>query len=131
MITAPTIAIGRAGFKDFAFPDEIERALDYALRFSEENLREQPGKAFALFAYAHPFLDTNGRTLLTVHSELMRRVGKHIRWNDLEPSDFLIALTDAIVNQSSALDDLIAPHLYPGALRVRAQGQIIIEATER
>jgi cell filamentation protein len=131
LVTAPTIAIGRAGFKDFAYPDEIERAVNYALRFSSENLHKQPGKAFALFAYAHPFLDTNGRTLLTVHSELMRRIGKHIRWNEIAQPDFLIALSDAIMYQSSTMDDLIAPHLYAGALRIRAQGQVIIEATGR
>ena len=129
LTTAPNLEIGRAGFKEFAFPTEIELALNYALRFSTESIRDQPGMAFALLAFSHPFLDTNGRTLLAIHSELMRRIGKHILWNEISQTDFLIALTDAIKYQSNSLDKLIAPYTFVGVLRIRAQGQIIIEAT--
>ena len=33
-----------------------------------------------LFAYGHPFLDGNGRTMLLVHAELCRRAGMSVDW---------------------------------------------------
>jgi fido (protein-threonine AMPylation protein) len=34
---------------------------------------KEPSKVMGLFAYGHPFLDGNGRTMLIIHSELCRR----------------------------------------------------------
>jgi cell filamentation protein len=128
-ILAPTLAIGRAGFKEFAYPNEIGMATSYALSASLDDLSSMPGTVFARLAYAHPFLDTNGRTLLTVHSEMMRRAAKHILWNELPTDLFLKSLTDAIENQSRALDDAIMPLLREGGLAISKQQKIIIEAT--
>ena len=95
---APDIAITRAGYKTiFCHPASVKLASDYALRdIGRANF--SAGNCFAGLAHAHPFLDGNGRAILTLHSEIMRRSGKHIEWEKTEKTEFLEVLTKDLEN---------------------------------
>ena len=116
---APNSAIGKAGHFDlFAHPRDVHRAVDHALDVARDHsaMRARPGEVFGLLAYAHPFLETNGRTLMTVHADLSRRAGFHIAWQDIGKTDFLNALTTELRQPGTALDHLLAAHIRPGPL---------------
>lgn len=51
-----------------------------------------------LFAYGHPFLDGNGRTMLVLHSELCHRAGFCIEWQRTRKTDYLAALSAEIAS---------------------------------
>lgn len=53
----------------------------------------KPGEVMGLFAYGHPFLDGNGRTMLLVHFELCHRAGFSIAWAKTEKTQYLDALS--------------------------------------
>lgn len=56
-------------------------------------LRRRPGAVMGAFAWGHPFLDGNGRTMLLVHAELCHRAGFAIDWCATEKDDYLEMLT--------------------------------------
>jgi cell filamentation protein len=58
-----------------------------------------------LFAYGHPFLDGNGRTMLVVHTELCHRAGFCIQWHRTSKSDYLAALSAEIATPSKGILD--------------------------
>ena len=60
-------------------------------------MRVNPGEVFGALAYAHPFLEGNGRTIMTVHADLARRAGFHIDWAPISKT-------------------LIVPHMRPGSM---------------
>ena len=94
---APDIAIGKGGLSNlFAHPADVRRAAEYGLAIGLDatKVRASPGEVFGTLAYAHPFLEGNGRTIMTV----------------------LTALTDELRAPGSALDALILPHVKPGPL---------------
>jgi len=114
---APSLAIGKAGRYDlFAHPGDVRRAVEYGLDMARDpaSLRSRPGEVFGTLAYAHPFLETNGRTLMTVHADLTRRAGFHIDWPSIGKGEFLAALTEELRKPGTALDRLLAPHILPG-----------------
>ena len=43
-------------------------------------MTEKPGEIMGYLAYAHPFLDGNGRTIMVVHAVLAQRAGFSIDW---------------------------------------------------
>ena len=119
----PDQAVGRGGrFELFAHPRDIGRAAEHALARAAgpEDMRKHPGEVFGLLAYAHPFLDGNGRSLMTVHAELSRRAGIHIVWQHIEKGDFLRALTGELERPGQILDGFLAPHVRDGALPLEA-----------
>lgn len=59
----------------------------------------------ALFAYGHPFLDGNGRTMLLVHMELSRRAGFSIDWSATHKKDYLHALSQEIETPARGILD--------------------------
>jgi cell filamentation protein len=63
--TAPDLAISK-GDVLFARPEDIRRAVEYALDRGQDNkyMKEQPGEIMGYLAYGHPFLDGNGRTIM-------------------------------------------------------------------
>ena len=65
-------------------------------------------------AYAHPLLENNGSTIITVHTDMARRAGFHIAWNEIAKRPFLDALTAELRRPGSALDALVAPHIRSG-----------------
>ena len=73
-MTAPDLAISK-GPVLFAHPEHIQRAVEYALAHGQdmEFMREKPGVIMGYLAYAHPFLDGNGRTIMVVHGVMAQR----------------------------------------------------------
>lgn len=98
----------------FERPDSIRLAVDYALRLAvdKERFRERPGEVMGLLAFAHPFLDGNGRTILLVFMELSFRAGFTINWPESNKNDYLQALTDEINAPSQRhLDHYLQPFI--------------------
>ena len=59
----------------FERPDFIKMSVDYALELTADKKRfkDRPGEVMGQLAFAHPFLDGNGRTILLVFMELCYR----------------------------------------------------------
>jgi hypothetical protein len=80
-------------------PAVVERgcraAVEYALKDGQnkELMARRPGEVMGTLAFAHPFLDGNGRALMVVHTELAHRAGISIDWQKTNKADYLAALT--------------------------------------
>ena len=112
----------------FAHPRDIERAATYALGIARDpaKMLARSGEIFGALAYAHPLLENNGRTIMTVHADLARRAGFHIDWPAIDKPSFLNALTEELRQPGRAMDALLAPHIRPGALPIeREQEQLV------
>ena len=74
--TAPNLTI-RKGSVIFANAPEIRAAVEFALQRGQDAgyMSAKPGEIMGYLAYGHPFLDGNGRTIMTVHSVLAQRAG--------------------------------------------------------
>jgi cell filamentation protein len=115
---APELAIGKGGAFDlFAHPGDVRRAVEYGLEMGRDPraMREKPGEVLGTLAYAHPLLENNGRTIITVHTDMARRAGFHIAWHEIGKKPFLDALTAELRQPGSALDGLIAPYVRNGS----------------
>ena len=114
-VTAPNIAVTRGGYDDlFCHPVECRRVGEYALRDAgrPEIYLVAPGDAYSHLCHSHPFLDGNGRTLLLVHSEMLRRASAHIVWENVSPDDFLRTLTEDLRSPNQGvLDNFLLPYL--------------------
>lgn len=118
---APAIAIAKAGIPDlFAHPADVRRAASYAFDMARDpaSMRRRPGEIFGALAFAHPFLEANGRSIMTVHADLTRRAGFHIAWQQIGKQEFLAALTAELRQPGKVLDALFASHIRPGALPI-------------
>jgi cell filamentation protein len=114
-VTTPTIGVSKGGIQ-FCQPDDIRRAVDEGLRLAQEKnkMLEAPGLIMGFFAYGHPFLDCNGRTMLLVHLELAYRAGFSIAWADTDKIGYLNALCEEIKNPKlSVLDAYLLPFKGP------------------
>ena len=120
--TAPAIAIVKGGYATlFAHPRDVRRAADRALELGQNPayLRAHPGEVFGYLAHAHPFLEGNGRTILTIFAELTRRAGFHVAWHEIEKDEFLTTLTDELLQPGkSRMDELVRSYMRQGALSV-------------
>jgi len=113
---APDRAIGKAGLYDlFAHPLDVRRAAEFALGLAADpaQMRARPGEIMGLLAYSHPFLDGNGRTIMTVHADLARRAGFQIDWLAIGKPAYLEALTAELRRPGRALDAFLAPFVKP------------------
>jgi cell filamentation protein len=73
-------------------------------------MKARPGEIMGYLAYAHPFLDGNGRAIMTVHSVLAQRAGFSIDWLATKKDAYLDALTKEIENPSKGyLDAYLKP----------------------
>jgi cell filamentation protein len=82
----------------------------------KQKMRSQPGKVMGQFAWGHPFLDGNGRTMLLVHSELCHRAGFSINWPATSKSTYLQALTKELDNPAAGhLDIYLQPFVESAA----------------
>lgn len=124
--TAPDIAVTKAGTW-FSHPLDARRAVEEGLRVGRDKrqLRRRPGEVMGLFAYGHPFLDGNGRTMLVVHSELCHRAGFCIEWHRTGKAEYLAALSEEIASPGRGiLDGYLLPfagdaqerHLWGGMI---------------
>ena len=120
MVTAPGSAIGKNGnFDLFSHPADSRRAVETALEMAADKntMQSKPGEIIGYLAYAHPFLDGNGRTIMTVHAELCRRAGIHIDWSKTNKTDYLNALTKELDAPGKGhLDAYLKPFLRIGTL---------------
>lgn len=112
-VTAPDIAISKAGHdRMFAHPMDCQRAGGYALQLGNnlQTMQKTPGQVLGELAHSHPFLDGNGRTIMTVHSELCRRANIAIDWIKTNKEDYLKALTKELENPGKGhLDAYLKP----------------------
>ena len=97
--TAPKQTI-KKGRVIFANAPEIRAAVDFALRNGQDknHMKARPGEIMGYLAYGHPFLDGNGRTIMTLHSVLAQRAGFSIDWSATTKDAYLDALTREIEN---------------------------------
>jgi cell filamentation protein len=95
--TTPKLTI-RKGAVIFANAPEIRAAIEFALRKGRDKayMKAKPGEIMGYLAYGHPFLDGNGRTIMTVHSVLAQRAGFSIDWSATKKDAYLGALTKEI-----------------------------------
>jgi len=72
-------------------------------------------------AYAHPFLDGNGRVLMVVHNELCYRAGIGIDWTRATKEAYLEALTREIDRPGvGELDSYLKPFIGQAVPREQA-----------
>jgi cell filamentation protein len=120
-VTAPNSKIVKAGYRDlFALPAAIRLAAEHALNLGQDTayLRAHPGEVFGYLAHAHPFLEGNGRTILTVFAELSRRADFHVEWEAIDKDQFLETLTRELLEPGRILDELVLPYARQGVLSV-------------
>jgi cell filamentation protein len=121
-VNAPHLAIVKAGYKTlFAHPADARRAAERALLLGQDKayLRDHPGEVFAYLAHAHPFLEGNGRTILTVFADLSRRASFHVEWDAIDKEEFLKTLTRELLEpDKSIMDTLVLPYTREGVLSV-------------
>lgn len=101
-------------FTVFEYPHSIQLAVDYALKMAlnVERFCKQPGAVLGQLAFAHPFLDGNGRTLLLVFMELSYRAGFSIDCSRTTKDGYLAALSDEIREPSKGhLDSYLQPYI--------------------
>jgi fido (protein-threonine AMPylation protein) len=117
---APNINVTKAGLDDlFSHPRDIELATSHALQRGQDvaAMRDKPGEIMGYLAHAHPFLDGNGRTIMTVHADLCRRAGIHIDWSQTEKTAYLNALTRELQDPGKGhLDTYLKPFVREGVL---------------
>lgn len=97
--TAPDIAVRKGdenGGVLFEHPARARLAIEYGLELAQKQMAQRPGEVMGLFAFGHPFLDGNGRTMLLVHMELCHRAGFSIEWEKTNKTAYLAALTNEI-----------------------------------
>lgn len=125
---ASELAISRGGVL-FAHPQDIRRAVETALAKGQDTafMREHPGEVMGYLAFAHPFLDGNGRTIMVVHSVLAQRAGISIDWAATDKDAYLAALTREIENPGKGMLD---QYLKPFIKAAIAQDQLAEQVGE-
>jgi cell filamentation protein len=104
----------------FAHPQECRLGVEYGLRLAQGGTFSgaTAGQVMGLFAYAHPFLDGNGRTMLVVHAELSFRGGFSVDWANTRKSEYLQVLTQEIEEPDKGhLDHYLAQFIRPQVSR--------------
>ena len=105
-ITIPDRAVVKGNVM-FCHPNDSRRAVEEGLRLGSDKsvMNKKLGEVMGLFAYAHPFLDGNGRTMLLFHLELSYRAGFSIAWASTNKVDYLDALSKEIDNPGQGILD--------------------------
>ncbi len=112
---ASNLVVSKAGRTDlFALPRIIYPATEQALKYGQDVnfMRAKPGEVMGELAFAHPFLDGNGRTIITVHTELARRAGMTIEWEKTNKHQYIAALTNELLAPGKGhLDKYLEPYV--------------------
>lgn len=111
--TAPGLIV-KKGSVIFAAPLEIRRAIDFALLKGQDKafMTAKPGEVMGYLAFGHPFLDGNGRTIMTIHAMLAQRAGFSFDWSQTNKDDYLVALTHEIETPGEGiLDGYLKPFI--------------------
>lgn len=95
----------KRGDIEFASPYDIQRAFNAGLDASTL------GKTLGYWAYAHPFLECNGRAIFTFFSSYISSQGLTLDWPNIDAQEFLGALGDQVNNlEGRALDQMLDPY---------------------
>lgn len=108
--------ISRGARVDFVASEESQRAVGYGLALGNDpvHIARRPGEVLGLFAWGHPFLDGNGRTMVVVHTELMARAGVMVNWAASDKDAYLEALARELASPNDrVLDGYLLPLLQP------------------
>ena len=111
--TAPALAISKGPIL-FARPEDIQRAAEFALTHGQDKkfMAAKPGEIMGYLAYAHPFLDGNGRSIMVLHAILAQRAGISIDWAATGKADYLSALTKELDDPGKGhLDSYLKPFI--------------------
>lgn len=109
------------GTVDFQLAPYVLRGVEHAMKSAADHkaFRRDPGKVIGELAYAHPFLDGNGRTITAVVTELSRRAGFHIAWENTEKGAYLKALTKELDDPNKGhLTGYLKDHIRSGELNL-------------
>ena len=100
----------------FEESSQAQRAVEWALEMGNNatTMRKKPGVVMGQFAWGHPFLDGNGRTMLIVHTELCARANFSIDWSSSKKTDYLQALTEELQTPDKGLLDSYFDPLIQG-----------------
>jgi cell filamentation protein len=126
LTTAPDLAVSK-GPVLFAYPCDIRRAVEFALERGQEKsfMTAKPGEIIGYFAYGHPFLDGNGRTIMVVHGALAERAGFSIDWAATTKTGYLSALTAELEEPGGGqLDRYLKPFIRAAVTRSRLAAQV-------
>ena len=98
--------VEKAGFQ-FEESSLAQRAVEWGLKMGNNPavLMKNPGVVMGQFAWGHPFLDGNGRTMLLVHTELCARANFSIDWPSSKKTEYLQALTNELKTPNKGLLD--------------------------
>jgi len=124
--TAPHLTV-RKGSVIFANPADIRRAVEHALHLghSKEVMIARSGEVMGYLAFGHPFLDGNGRTIMTVHSVMAQRADFSINWSATSKVAYLDALTRELAHPGRAiLDNYLKPFIGKAVAYERLATQI-------
>lgn len=126
-LTAPDIAI-KKGEVLFSPPQYAQPAVDAGLKIgqSKDKMNQSLGEVMGFFAYGHPFLDGNGRTMMIVYAELCYRAGFSINWINTNKRDYLKALTEEIKDPRRKVLDKYLLGFKEGRIERKALGQSIL-----
>jgi cell filamentation protein len=127
--TAPKLTI-KKGPVIFANAPEIRAAVEFALRKGQDRayMKNKPGEIMGYLAYGHPFLDGNGRTIMTVYSVLAQRAGFSIDWSATKKDAYLDALTREIEKPSAGHLDAYLQPLIRGPIAYEQLATAIVQA---
>lgn len=109
----PNSAIRKKGLY-FSHPSECKLAVSEGLSFAHDKkqMSNRPGFIMGMFAYGHPFLDGNGRTMLLIHAELCFRANMSVNWMRTNKQSYLDALTQEIESPNDGhLDVYLKPFI--------------------
>ena len=100
----------------FCHPRDCRLAISEGLSVAQDKkqMDKRPGFIMGMFAYGHPFLDGNGRTMLLVHAELCFRANMSVNWMRTSKQPYLDALTKEIQAPNDGhLDAYLKPFIEP------------------
>jgi cell filamentation protein len=129
MRTAPKLTV-KKGPVVFANAPDIRAAVEFALRKGQDNayMKAKPGEIMGYLAFGHPFLDGNGRTIMTVHSVLAQRAGFSIDWAATTKDAYLDALTREIENPPKGYLDAYLKPFMRGPIAYEQLATAIVQA---
>ncbi|MBP1202948.1 cell filamentation protein [Duganella sp. 1411] len=113
----------------FCHPRDCRRAVEDGLVQAQEKgqMPTHPGFIMGLFAYGHPFLDGNGRTMLLIHSELCFRAGLSIDWTRTQKEPYLQALNLELESPNAGhLDAYLLPFIGPPIPREQWRASVAV-----
>jgi cell filamentation protein len=90
-------------------------------------MAEKFGEVIGYFAYGHPFLHGNGRTIMVVRTELAQRAGiSSIDWAATDRADYPNALTRELNHPGKGpLDTYLRPYVGLAIGRKRLAGHVV------